>query len=124
MKKMFGKTDEELSAAVNEGWPPLPDLPPLPSVELPPYTPRGHCAKCRFAFIETVYWRGYHGDTCPIPVRVFSSYHFYWGAQTWAEKEQLMNDRANEHRLMATVPEHQDRKCLRCSYRWAEATTE
>jgi hypothetical protein len=94
--------------------------------ELRPYDRKRRCPKCHFARATTEYQKGYHGGIgCALPLG--AQIEGYWGRyRTYDNRDldpeviaqQVKNDEAHRADL---IPEHFERVCPNCRYRWAEA---
>ncbi len=81
--------------------------------DLSPFDPSARCAKCQYDAIATDY-KGRLHERC----NAADAYDWYWtlarlGGVQEPEMKWLQD-------ALARVPDHVERKCLRCSFAWAE----
>ena len=105
-------------------------------IELHAFEPGRRCPKCGYDAITTHYWRGSH-EMCPT-YSVGTSLHRMFGLgmpgyygkdpELRAASEERERKWRETYRSLAEaaarVPEHHDRECVRCGYRWSEKVVE
>jgi hypothetical protein len=85
-------------------------------VSLPEFTPDARCPKCAYDAIQTKWRLGFHWDgICTVPE------DFERRAWLYGMPSLLAEDMARSSGGPPPVPEHLERRCVRCDYFWDEA---